>query len=267
MPKLERGQTALVTGASSGIGRAFVQALAQRGLNLVLVARDKGRLETLARELEATGVRAEVLAADLGQSSELARVEERLRGEPVIDLLVNNAGIGVTGPFMDVPIAAADVQIRVNALAPTRLAYAALTGMRSRRSGGVIQISSLATFTPSLHNAVYSGTKAYLSSLSLTLAAELRRAGVTVLAVHPGFTQTEFAERASFDVTGVPAFLWQSAADVVEESLRAYEAGRHFVVPGVWNKLAVALTRLVPHAWQSRLAYLTARFTPQSRAD
>ena len=263
MAKLGRGRTALVTGASAGIGRAFAQGLARRGLDVVLVARDKARLESLAAELEACGVRAEVLAADLGQPSELQRVEERLRSAPTIDLLVNNAGLGSTGSFLDLPIAAAEMQVRVNALAPTRLAHAALLGMRERRSGGVIQISSLATFTPSLHNAVYSATKAYLSTFSLTVAEDLRRAGVTVLCVYPGFTHSEFAQRASFDVSDVPRFLWQSAEAVVEESLRAYEAGRSFVVPGAHNKLAVALTHLVPHSWQGRLAGLLARVMPQ----
>jgi uncharacterized protein len=263
MAKLERGQWALVTGASAGIGRAFVQALARRGMNVVLVARDKARLEALASELEASGTSAEVLSADLGQPSDLERVEQRLRSEPRIDLLVNNAGLGYTGSFLDIPVAAAEVQIRVNALAPTRLAHAALTGMRARRRGGVIQVSSLATFTPSLHNGVYSGTKSYLTALSHLLAEELRSAGVTVLVVHPGFTRTEFGQRAGFDSTGVPDFLWQSADDVVEESLRAYESGRSFLVNGFWNRLFAALTRLVPSAWQGRVAGLTARVTPQ----
>jgi len=156
MAQLERGRTALVTGASAGIGRAFAQALARRGLDVVLVARDKGRLEALAAELAGHGVRAEVLAADLAQPAELQRVEERLRAEPAIDLLVNNAGIAATGAFLDVPVAAAELQLRVNAIAPTRLAHAALTGMRARRRGGVIQVSSLATFTPSLASIVAS---------------------------------------------------------------------------------------------------------------
>jgi len=264
MPRLERGQTALVTGASAGIGRAFARALAQRGLDVVLVARDKTRLEALAAELGEVGVRAEVLAADLADPRALLTVEERLRRAPAIDLFVNNAALGAAGPFADVPVAAAEAQIRVNVLAPTRLAHAALSGMRERRSGGLIQVSSGAAFVPSLHNAAYSGTKSFLAIFSLTIAEELRRSGVAVLTVFPGFTRTEFQQRAHFDVSRVPAFLWQSADDVAQASLSAYEAGRDFLVPGLHNKLAIALSHLVPYAWLGRLAGLVARLTPQS---
>ena len=267
MPKLERGQTALVTGASAGIGRAFARALAWRGLDVVLVARDVARLEALAVELAASGVRADVLAADLGQPAELARVEERLRAAPVVDLLVNNAGLGAAGGFADVPIAALEAQIRVNIVAPTRLAHAALSGMRARRSGGLIQISSGAAFVPLLNNATYSGTKAYLSILSLTIAEELRHSGVAVLTVSPGFTRTEFQQRARADASEVPALFWQSAEAVVDASLAAYEAGRSFVVTGAHNKLAVALGRLVPLSWLGRVVGLVARLAPQSAAS
>jgi len=261
MPKLGRGQTALVTGASAGIGRAFARALAQRGLNVVLVARDKSRLEALAAELEASGVRAEVLDADLGRPSDLERIAERLRSEPAVDLLVNNAAFGVAGRFAELDADAAEAQIRVNVVAPTRLTHAAASSMRRRRSGGLIQVSSGAAFIPSVYNAAYSGTKAYLSIFSLTIAEELREEGVAVLTVFPGFTRTEFQQRARYDVSQVPAFLWQSAEAVVEESLAAYQAGRSFLVPGVPNKLAIALSHLVPYAWLGRLAGLVARIT------
>ena len=262
--KLESGQTALVTGGSSGIGRAFARALAARGLHVVVVARDRARLEQLGSEIEAMGSRAEVLAADLGDAAQLGRVEDRLRGEPAIDLFVNNAALGASGRFTDVDVEAAEEQIRVNVVAPTRLAHAALQSMLARRRGGLVNVSSGVAFFPSLYNAAYSGTKAYLAILSLTIAEELRESGVDVLTVFPGFTRTEFQKRAGFDVSRVPRFLWQDASQVVDEALAALEAGRQFCVPGTQNKLAIALNHLVPYSLRGRLAGLLARFTPQA---
>ena len=247
MAKLEAGQTALVTGSSSGIGRAFARALAQRGLRVILVARDKGRLEQLASEIEAMGSSAEVLAADLEKPDELSRVEQRLGAGAAVDLLVNNAALGVSGRFADVKVGDAETQIRVNVLAPTRLAHAAILGMRSRGRGALINVSSGAAFVPSLYNAAYSGTKAYLAIFSLTIAEELRDSGIEVVTVFPGFTRTEFQKRARFDVSQVPRFLWQDASQVVAETLAALESGRQFCVPGFHNKLAIALNHLLPY--------------------
>lgn len=255
--RLEAGQTALVTGSSSGIGRAFAQLLAARGLRVVLVARDKGRLEQLAAEI---GAGAEVLAADLGSAAELRLVEERLGAS--IDLFVNNAALGVSGRFSDVSVEAAETQIRVNVIAPTRLAHAAFRAMQARGRGAVINVASGAAFVPSLYNAAYSGTKAYLALLSMTAAEELRGSGVDVVTVFPGFTRTEFQARARFDVSQVPGFLWQDATQVAGEALAALEAGRSFCVPGWHNKLAIALNHLVPYSWMGRVAGLVARLTP-----
>jgi len=266
MAKLEAGQTALVTGSSSGIGRAFAQALAARGLHVVLVARDNARLEQLAAEIEATGSSAEVLAADLENPAELSRVEERLGGGSAVDLFVNNAALGVSGRFTDVTVEAAEAQIRVNVLAPTRLAHAAILGMLARGRGALINISSGAAFVPSLENAAYSGTKAYLAILSLTIAEELKHSGVEVVTVFPGFTRTEFQERARFDVSRVPRFLWQDASEVVAEALSALESGRQFCVPGVHNKVAIALNHLVPYSLLGRFAGLVTRLGQSRRA-
>jgi short-subunit dehydrogenase len=233
----------------------------------VLVARDRARLEQLGSEIEAMGSRAEVLVADLGDAAQLGRVEDRLRGEPAIDLFVNNAALGASGRFTDVDVEAAEEQIRVNVVAPTRLAHAALQSMLARRRGGLVNVSSGAAFVPSLYNAAYSGTKAYLAILSLTIAEELRDSGVDVLTVFPGFTRTEFQKRAEFDVSRVPRLLWQDASQVVDESLAALEAGRQFCVPGAHNKLAIALNHLVPYSSMGRLAGLLARFTPQARSS
>jgi short-subunit dehydrogenase len=263
--KLRAGQQALVTGASSGIGRAFALALARRGLGVVLVARGEPRLEALAREIEALGSRAEVLVADLGDAAQVRAVEQRLASAPPIDLFVDNAAFGVSGPFVEVPVEDAEAQIRVNVIAPTRLLHAALTAMGERGHGAVVNVSSGAAFVPSLRNAAYSATKAYLAILSLTLTEELRGAGIDVVTVFPGFTRTEFQQRARFDVQGVPGFLWQDASTVVGEALSALEAGRSFCVPGAHNRVALALNHLVPYSWMGRAAGWMARLTPRPR--
>lgn len=262
MTKLEAGQTALVTGGSSGIGRAFAQALAARGLQVILVSRDKARLEQLASEIEATGARAEVLVADLENPTELRRVEERLGESPAIDLFVNNAALGVSGRFSHVSVEAAEKQIRVNVLAPTRLAHAAIRSMLPRGRGALINVSSGAAFVPSLYNAAYSGTKAYLAILSLTVAEELRNSGIDVVTVFPGFTRTEFQARARFDVSHVPQLLWQDASEVAAAALAALESGRGFCVPGLHNKVAIALNHLIPYSRLGRFAGWLTRLVP-----
>jgi hypothetical protein len=267
MAKIEAGQTALVTGSSSGIGRAFARALAARGLHVILVARNEERLDQLASEIEKMGSSAEVLVADLEDPAQLRRVEERLGAPAAIDLFVNNAALGVSGRFADVPVEAAEKQIRVNVLAPTRLAHAAIRGMRARDRGALINVSSGAAFVPSLLNAAYSGTKAYLAILSLTIAEELESSGIDVVTVFPGFTRTEFQQRANFDVRGVPGFLWQDAPQVADEALAALESGRRFCVPGIQNKVAIALNHLVPYSRMGWLAGRLARLTPRSRPD
>lgn len=264
MQKLDKGKTALVTGASSGIGREFARTLAKRGLNVILVARNKKRLDQLAAEIERMGSSAEVLAADLGDTEDLRRVEDRMHSAPPVDLFINNAAFGESGLFIDVDVEAAEKQIRINVIAPTRLAHAALKSMRKRECGGIINISSGTAFVPSLFNAVYSGTKAYVSIFSLTIAEELRLSGIHVLTVFPGFTRTEFQDRAKFDVSRVPQFLWQTPEQVVKESLLAYESKRAILIPGKQNKLAIALNHLVPYSLIGRVAGFVARLTPQS---
>jgi uncharacterized protein len=265
MAKIKAGQSALVTGSSSGIGRAFAHALGQRGLHVVLVARNRARLEEIASEIRAMGVSAEVLCADLENPAELKMVEERLSSGPPVELFINNAALGVSGRFADVSVEAAEQQIRVNVIAPTRLAHAAIRAMRSRGHGTVINVSSGTAFVPSLYNAAYSGTKAYVAILSLTIAEELKHSGIEVVTVFPGFTRTEFQDRARFDVSRVPRFLWQDAAQVAEEALEAIEKGRQFCVPGWHNKIAIALNHLVPYSLMGRCAGLVARLTPQER--
>ena len=145
--------------------------------------------------------------------------------------------------------------------AATRLAHAAIRGMRARGRGSLINVSSGAAFVPSLYNAAYSGTKAYLGILSLTIAEELKDSGIEVVTVFPGFTRTEFQARARFDVRSVPRFLWQDASEVVTEALAVLESGRQVCVPGLHNRIALALNHLVPYALLGRMAALVTRLS------
>jgi uncharacterized protein len=245
---------ALVTGASSGIGAAFARSLAARGHDLVVVARTKEALEEVASSL---AVDVEVLAADLATDVGVADVEARLRdgGRPV-DLVVNNAGFGTTGKFAELPIDEEDREIRLNVLALTRLTSAALPGMVSRRSGGVINVASIAAFQPTPGTATYGGTKAYVLSFTQALREELRGTGVKALVVCPGFTRTEFQERANYEVKGLAARFWQTPEEVVEAALTALGKDAGLCVPGWQNKVAAGATHLTPRRLLPRVAGL-----------
>ncbi|HYC54168.1 MAG TPA: SDR family oxidoreductase [Candidatus Binatia bacterium] len=255
---------ALVTGASSGIGKSFATALAAQGCDLILVARNQERLEELAETLRTRhGREVQVLVADLESEPDLARVEELLRTDTRIDLLVNNAGYGVTGSFADLPMDRSKGQIDCNIVALTRLSHAALSHMKPSRQGGVINIASGAAFLPTPALAVYSATKAYVVNFSLALAEETRALGVRVLVVCPGFTRTEFQSRAQYDTSALPSFVWQTADDVVLESLAAYRKGQAMLVPGMQNRVTMALTNLIP---KTLLVSLAGRFSRQPAA-
>jgi short-subunit dehydrogenase len=213
--------TALVTGATAGIGAAFARQLAARGTDLVLVARDEARLRALADTLP---VDVEVLPADLASDDGCARVEWRC-GEGV-DLLVNNAGLGTKGAFHEVERADEEHLLRLNVRAVMRLTHAALPPMLARGSGAVLNVSSVAGFAPGSRAATYSASKAWVTNFSESLHLQYADQGVRVLALCPGFTRTEFHSRAEMDVSGVPGVLWLDADDVVRTGLRDLEAGK-----------------------------------------
>jgi uncharacterized protein len=247
---------AVVTGASAGIGRAFTHALADRGHDLVLVARDTGRLEALAKELsDAYGAAAEVLGADLSNPAELATVEARVADAArPIDLLVNNAGFGTVGKFVSLPLDREQQEIQLNVVALVRLTHAALLGLVVRGHGGVINVSSIAGYQPNPGNATYGATKAYVSSFTQAVHEELKGTGVKCMVLAPGFTRTEFQERAGFDSGEVPGFLWQDAPTVVQYALRAYDKGRAVCVPGPLNTVTAGFTAVTPHSITRRIA-------------
>ncbi len=233
--------TSLVTGATAGIGAAFVRQLSARGDDLVLVARDEARLQAMAASLPGT---IEVLVADLATDAGCARVEARCAQG--LDLVVNNAGLGNPGAFEDSEVDAEEHLLRLNVRAVMRLTHAAVGPMLARGDGAVLNVSSVAGFAPGARGASYSASKAWVTNFSESLHLQYADRGVKVLALCPGFTRTEFHERAEMDVTGVPERLWLDADAVVAAGLADLAKGRSRSVPGLTYKVVVGATRLVP---------------------
>lgn len=237
---------ALITGASTGLGAEYARQLAARGADLVLVARDRERLEALASELRERGVAVEVLPADLLDPEQCARVEERLRDSASpIDTLINNAGFGMGLAFHKNAIEAEVRHLRLHNEVPMRLIHAALPGMRERRHGAILNVSSVAAFTP---RSTYAACKMWLVSLSRWANGQYGRDGVTVTAVCPGYTHTEFHARLGLPPgqEGIPGWMWLEAPDVVAESLRDLDRGKALSVPSKRYKAIVALLKLAP---------------------
>jgi hypothetical protein len=254
--------TALVTGASSGIGEALARLLAAEGTDLVVTARDEGRLSSRADALRAThGVEVEVLAADLGDRNDRLRVERRLQDpDNPIDLLVNNAGFGSSGRFADLDVEVEQAEVEVNVVAVLRLTHAALGPMLDRDHGTVLNVSSLASRTPSPVNATYAATKAFVTSFSESLHEDLRGTSVTVTVLEPGFTRTEFQVRAGLTRdAGMPEFVWMAAEDVAAAGLEGARAGKAIVVPGLGYQVTAGLAGVLPRAPRRRIVGLTAR--------
>ncbi|WP_457031463.1 SDR family NAD(P)-dependent oxidoreductase [Kitasatospora sp. P5_F3] len=237
--------TALITGATAGIGAAFARRLAKDGRDLVLVARDAERLAATAAELTKTyGVEVEVLPADLATDAGIGAVEDRLRGgaKPV-DILINNAGFGNKGEFLTVPLDQELDMLKVHVEAVLRTTVAALPGMRERGFGGIVNVASVAAFLP---RGTYGASKAWVVSFTQGAARDLGGTGVRLMALAPGFTRTEFHQRAGMGTSNVPAWGWLSAERVVDEALRDLAKGRSLSVPGKRYKAVVAVARLLP---------------------
>lgn len=252
--------TALVTGASAGIGNVFARRLAKEGYDLVLVARDAQRLQSLSDDLrERYGIKTEVLAADLTDQQQCTEVERRLANpESPVDMLVNNAGFGTSGDFWTTPPEKLVEQVDLNVTAVLRLTRAAVPGMRDRGSGDVINVSSVAGFLP-VSGTSYAASKAWVTALSEGLSLALYGSGVRVLALCPGFTQTEFHQRAGLRMSGLPrAFLLRADA-VVDEALRDLRRGKTVSIPGMQYKALVMIGRLIPRSIQRRVV---VRFAP-----
>lgn len=249
---MARWPVALVTGASSGIGRAVAEQLAADGSDLVVVARRRDRLEELAVGLRsAHGVRVDVLVADMTDPAQLAPVEDRLRTG--VDLLVNNAGVGGQGRFAERPLDGQERQILLNVLAPVRLAHAALEAMIPRAAGGILNVSSIAGRQPMPYLATYAATKAYLSTFSHALHEEVRHQGVAVTNLLPGFTRTEFHDVADINRSLVPGLFWMKADTVARAGLRAVGEGRAQCTPGLGYRALSGLSGLTPWPLSRRI--------------
>lgn len=238
-------RTALITGATAGIGNAFARELARRGTNLVIVARSTDRLEQVAADLRARhGIEVEVITADLATSEGIDHVAHRLTeaGRP-IDLLVNNAGASLAGWFGTTDIADEDHQLHLLVRAPMHLMDAALKSMSGRGQGGIINVASVAAFTP---RGTYSAHKAWLVNLSQWANLQYGDAGITVQALCPGFTRTEFHQRMEADIADVPRWMWLKADHVAKASLRDLERGKAISVPSLRYKVLASLARHAP---------------------
>ncbi len=249
MAKHAVGKQALVTGASSGIGEAFARRLARDGHHLVVVARGKTRLESLARELRHQHhVEVHVEAADLTRADDLQRLAERVAAADDLDLLVNNAGFGTIGRFDTLDSDTEEEEIRLNVVALVRLTRAALPAMLARGHGAIINVSSMAAFQPGPYMATYGATKAFVNSFTEAVYEELRGTGVKVQALCPGFTRTGFQERAHADASALPSFAWMTPEPVVDASLAALQRNQLICVPGLGNQVVTRLAGAVPRA-------------------
>jgi uncharacterized protein len=252
---------ALITGASTGIGAAFAEHLAHDGHDVIIVARSRPRLETLAERLhKAHGVTVKVVAADLTDADGLRGVE-RVVHDAELDLLVNNAGFGTVGGFAALGVATEEEEIRLNVLALMRLTHAALAGMIKRRRGAIINVSSLAAFQPMAFNATYAATKAFVNSFTESLHEELRGTGVRVQALCPGFTRTEFQERAGVNTADVPSFAWMSPEAVAEASLHALRRGDVICIPGLANRAVATVVGVLPRRVTRRVSGILGKRT------
>jgi len=235
---------ALITGPTAGLGSGFAHRYATDGYDLVLVARDRERLEQLAAELRAdAGVDVEVLPADLAVAADRERVAERLAEG--VQVLVNNAGFGTSGEFWNAHFSLLQSQLDVNVTAVMQLTHAALPSMLEAGKGTVINVASVAGLLPG-RGSTYSASKAWVIAFSEGLANGLEGTGVGVHALCPGFVRTEFHERAGIEMAGTPSFLWLEVPEVVRDTLAAVADGQVVIVPGLQYKALTTVGRMVP---------------------
>jgi uncharacterized protein len=237
--------TALVTGATSGIGAAYAKLLAKERFDLVLVARDLPRLNAYAKELNKTyKIKVETLQADLTKPAQLAKVEKRLSSKTKpIEVLINNAGFGIKQSFADSEIKKEQELLDVLVTAPMRLTHAALPQMLQRDSGVIVNVSSVASW---IAGGTYSAAKSYLTVFSEYLNTELKRTNIKVSALCPGFTRTEFHQRGKMRMTGLPNFMWLSSDQVVAKSWKYAKAGKAICIPGWQYLLLSTIARVAP---------------------
>ena len=249
--------TALITGASSGIGAIYADRLARRGYDLILVARNKARLDALAERLaDETGRAVEVISADLGNKDDLGRVEKMLRTDASVTTLVNNAGIGATGPLLESDIDKMEEMITLNVSALTRLTYAAVPRFVKRGTGSIINIASIVGVAPELLNGVYGASKAFVLAFTVSLQKELADKNIRIQAVLPGATATDFWDIAGTPLAHVPSEIVMSAEDMVDAALAGYDLGEGVTIPSLqdtadWKAYEAARQKLMPNLSRS----------------
>jgi short-subunit dehydrogenase len=247
-------RTAVVTGATAGIGAAFARRLARDGQDLILVARDGERLAQTAQDLsDRYAIHATPLTADLLTDEGLAAVDRVLR-EQRIDLLVNNAGLSLNKSFLKSTLEEEMRLMRLNVLAVLHLTNAALPAMLERGSGDIINVSSVSGFATTMPGTTYPASKAWVTSFSESVGMATRPRGVRVMALCPGFTRTEFHQRAGINTSKMPGYLWLDADSVVAESLRDLRKGKLVSVPSVRYKLIVGALKVTPRGLLHRFA-------------
>jgi hypothetical protein len=246
---------ALVTGASAGIGKEFCSRLAKRGYDLLVVARDSNRLESLKRQLESDrGISVDVFPADLTVDDDVTRLTGVIAGSSRLTLLINNAGFGTQGYLADASPARQEAMLRLHVMAPMRLTQAALPVFLANHRGAIVNVSSVASFLYAPGNVNYCATKAYLTRFTEGLASELDGSEVRVQALCPGFTRSEFHQRMAASVDDRPSWMWLSADYVVESSLRSLERdGPVICIPGLRYRFMVFLLRHLPRSLIGRI--------------
>jgi len=254
-------RTALVTGATVGIGAAFARRLAADGYDLVLVGRDKQRLNDNAAQLSAEhGVDVEVLVADLATDAGREAVADRLSEQRrTVDLLVNNAGLSINTPFLRSKVARETELLSVNVHAVMRLTLAVLPAMVARREGDIINVSSVAGFAAAAPGSTYPASKAWVTNFSESVAQSVAPSGVRVMALCPGYVRTEFHRRAGIDMTSTPEWLWLDADKLAEHAIRDLRRGKLVSVPSWKYKVAVFGLRHLPRSLLARVARNTRR--------
>lgn len=248
--------TALITGASASIGASYAKQLAASGTDLVLVARDAVRLETLANELKAKhSVQVEVLPADLADRGQLEKVCTRA-AQSDIDLVVNNAGFGIKQPFVGGTIEAEQNLLDVLVIAVMRITHAALPGMLQRDRGGIINVSSVAGW---MSSGTYSSAKAWVTSFSEALATLHKKSNVHVMALCPGYTRTEFHARANMETETIPNWMWLDVDAAVAKSLKDFKNGKVISVPGMQYKFLSLVAQYLPRPIVRKLSVASRR--------
>lgn len=249
--------TALITGSSSGIGAVYAERLARRGYDLILVARSRGKLDLLARKIgDETGRSVEVIAADLSNRADSARVEEVLRTDQSITLLVNNAGLGATAPLVASDVDKMEEMLTLNVNALMRLTYAAAPAFVARGKGTIINISSIVAIGPEILNGVYGGSKAFVLAFTQSLKHELGDKGVTVQAVLPGATATDFWGVAGTPIEHLPGEIVMRAEDMVDAALAGLDQGELVTIPSLpdaadWQVYEDARQKMMPNLSRS----------------